>query len=26
MDTWDEYVALHTDAFGYPPASRERAD
>jgi molybdenum cofactor cytidylyltransferase len=25
MDTWDEYVALHTDVFGYPPATRARA-
>jgi molybdenum cofactor cytidylyltransferase len=25
MDTWDEYVALHTEVFGYPPAARVRA-
>jgi molybdenum cofactor cytidylyltransferase len=26
MDTWDEYVALHTDVFGYPPALRGHAE
>ena len=22
MDTWDEYVALHTEVFGFPPPAR----
>ena len=22
MDTWDDYVALHTEVFGFPPAAR----
>jgi molybdenum cofactor cytidylyltransferase len=26
MDTWDDYVALHTDVFGCPPPARERKD
>ena len=26
MDTWDDYVALHTEALGYPPPARERTD
>lgn len=25
MDTWDEYVALHTEVFGFPPPARGRA-
>jgi molybdenum cofactor cytidylyltransferase len=26
MDTWDDYVALHTEALGCPPPARERTD
>jgi molybdenum cofactor cytidylyltransferase len=26
MDTWDDYVALHTEALGCPPPEREHAD
>lgn len=25
MDTWDDYVALHTEALGYPPTARGHA-
>ena len=25
MDTWDEYVALHIEVFGFPPPARGRA-
>ena len=26
MDTWEEYVALHVEVFGFPPPARGRAD
>jgi molybdenum cofactor cytidylyltransferase len=26
MDTWDEYVALHTEVFGFPPPKGSPAD
>lgn len=26
MDTWDDYVALHTDVFGVPPNERRKAE